>query len=228
MSPTFLALASFALIVLAYLIGSISFAVVVSRVMGLKDPRSYGSKNPGATNVLRTGNKAAAALTLAGDAAKGWFAVWLATAAAREWGLPAGVIGLAGVAVFLGHLYSLFLKFKGGKGVATALGVLLAFQPWLAVASVATWVIVAFATRYSSLAAIVAAIFAPVYYLFGGGIAWRFSGLLCLCIIVISVLLCFRHQANIARLMAGKEGRIGGANDQPPPSGTPRRRKGRR
>src|SRR5690554_5517946 len=209
MSTTSMALAGFALVVLAYVIGSISFAVVVSRVMGLKDPRSYGSKNPGATNVLRTGNKAAAALTLAGDAAKGWFAVWLATAAAREWGLPAGVIGLAGVAVFLGHLYPLFLKFKGGKGVATALGVLLAFQPWLAVASVATWVIVAFATRYSSLAAIVAAIFAPVYYLFGGGIAWRFDGFICLSIVVICVLLCFRHQANISRLLAGKEDRIG-------------------
>lgn len=230
MSTTSMALAGFALVVLAYVIGSISFAVVVSRVMGLKDPRSYGSKNPGATNVLRTGNKAAAALTLLGDAAKGWFAVWLATVATREWGLPAYWIGLAGIAVFLGHLFPLFLKFKGGKGVATALGVLLAFQPWLALASVATWIIVAFATRYSSLAAVVAAIFAPLYYLFGGGVAWRFSGFLCLCIIVISVLLCFRHQANIARLMAGKEGRIGGAgNDKNSPAGTPqRRRAGRR
>lgn len=228
MSSISLALAGSALIVLAYVIGSIPFAVVVSRLMGLKDPRSYGSKNPGATNVLRTGNKAAAALTLIGDAAKGWFAVWLTAMFAREWGLPAYVIGLAGVAVFLGHLYPLFLKFKGGKGVATALGVLLAFEPWLAVASVATWVIVAFATRYSSLAAIIAAIFAPLYYLFGGGIAWRFNGFWCFCIIVISVLLCFRHQANIARLMAGKEGRIGKTNDKHPSARTPRQKAGRK
>src|SRR5690606_37286528 len=117
-----------------------------------------------------------------------------------HWGLPGYAIGLAGVAVFLGHLYPLFLKFKGGKGVATALGVLLGFQPWLAVATVATWLIVAFATRYSSLAAIVAAIFAPLYYLFGGNVAWRFEGVICLAIVVISVLLCYRHQANIARL----------------------------
>src|SRR5690606_216578 len=184
-------------------------AVVVSRVLGLQDPRSYGSKNPGATNVLRTGNRAAAALTLLGDAAKGWAAVWLAALLARQWGLPSYVIGLAGIAVFLGHLYPVFLKFKGGKGVATALGVILAFQPWLACATVATWLIVAFATRYSSLAAIVAAIFTPLYYLFGGNIAWRFDGFTCLAIVVISVLLCYRHQANIARLLAGKEDRIG-------------------
>ena len=228
MSPIFLAAASFALVVLAYVVGSIPFAVVVSRVMGLKDPRSYGSGNPGATNVLRTGNKAAAALTLLGDAAKGWFAVWLTTLAVREWALPSYVIGFAGIAVFLGHLYPLFLKFKGGKGVATALGVLLAFQPWLALASVATWIIVAFATRYSSLAAIVAAVFAPLYYLFGGGIAWRFNGFLCLCIIVISALLCFKHQANIARLLAGKEGRIGAANEKNASSARPRRKTGRR
>lgn len=224
MSSTSLVLATFALLVLAYLLGSVSFAVVVSRAMGLKDPRSYGSKNPGATNVLRTGNRAAAALTLLGDAAKGWLAVWLATLAAREWGLPGYVVGLAGIAVFLGHLYPVFLKFKGGKGVATALGVLLAFQPWLAAATVATWVIVAFATRYSSLAAIIAAIFAPLYYLFGGGIAWRFDGFTCLSIVVISVLLCYRHQANIARLLAGKEDRIGKGRNKEPGAGAPRRK----
>jgi len=226
MSPSFLALAVLVLIALAYLLGSIPFAVVVSRVMGLQDPRSYGSKNPGATNVLRTGNRAAAALTLLGDAAKGWAAVWLAALLARQWGLPSYVIGLAGIAVFLGHLYPLFLKFKGGKGVATALGVILAFQPWLACATVATWLIVAFATRYSSLAAIVAAIFTPLYYLFGGNIAWRFDGFTCLAIVVISVLLCYRHQANIARLLAGKEDRIG--KDKGPAGPRPRKHGGKR
>lgn len=226
MSSSFLALAVLVLIALAYLLGSIPFAVVVSRVMGLQDPRSYGSKNPGATNVLRTGNRAAAALTLLGDAAKGWAAVWLAALLARQWGLPSYVIGLAGIAVFLGHLYPLFLKFKGGKGVATALGVILAFQPWLACATVATWLIVAFATRYSSLAAIVAAIFTPLYYLFGGNIAWRFDGFTCLAIVVISVLLCYRHQANIARLLAGKEDRIG--KDKGPAGPRPRKHGGKR
>ncbi|TFL11244.1 glycerol-3-phosphate 1-O-acyltransferase PlsY [Pusillimonas caeni] len=226
MSSSFLALAVLVLIALAYLLGSIPFAVVVSRVMGLQDPRSYGSKNPGATNVLRTGNRAAAALTLLGDAAKGWAAVWLAALLARQWGLPSYVIGLAGIAVFLGHLYPVFLKFKGGKGVATALGVILAFQPWLACATVATWLIVAFATRYSSLAAIVAAIFTPLYYLFGGNIAWRFDGFTCLAIVVISVLLCYRHQANIARLLAGKEDRIG--KDKGPAGPRPRKHGGKR
>ena len=159
-----------ALILLAYLIGSVPFAVVVSKLMGLQDPRSYGSKNPGATNVLRTGNKTAAALTLLGDAAKGWFAVWLAEKLApgiAPWPLAAVV-----VAAFLGHLYPIFLGFKGGKGVATALGVLVAIQPWLAVATAATWLIIAIFFRYSSLASLVAAFFAPVYYVFGSGMAW--------------------------------------------------------
>lgn len=223
MSSPFIVLFSLGVIVAAYLLGSIPFAVVVSRFMGLKDPRSYGSKNPGATNVLRTGNRKAAALTLLGDAAKGWIAVLLAGFAIREWGLPGYVLGLAGIAVFLGHLFPLFLRFKGGKGVATALGVLLAFEPWLACATVATWLIVAFATRYSSLAAVVAAIFAPMYYLFGGGIAWRFNGFTCFAIIVISVLLCYRHQANIARLIAGKEDRIGKNKASPDNSALNRR-----
>lgn len=231
MSSSFTALTLLVLIALAYVLGSIPFAVIVSRIMGLQDPRSYGSKNPGATNVLRSGNRAAAALTLLGDAAKGWAAVWLAALAASAWGLPGYAVGLAGIAVFLGHLYPLFLRFKGGKGVATALGVLLAFQPWLAVATVATWLIVAFATKYSSLAAIVAAIFAPLYYLFGGNIAWRFDGFTCLSIVVISVLLCYRHQANIARLLAGTEDRIGKKNKGPgdkSAAGAPRRKTGGR
>lgn len=225
MSPLYIAFVSIALIAFAYLLGSVSFAVVVSRVMGLQDPRSYGSKNPGATNVLRTGNRYAAALTLLGDAAKGWVAVRLAAMAVMAWGLPGYLVGLAGIAVFLGHVYPIFLKFKGGKGVATALGVLLGFQPWLGLATVATWLIVAFATRYSSLAAIVAAIFAPLYYLFGGNIAWRFDGFTCFAIVVIAVILCFRHQANIARLLAGKEDRIGKSKNAAAPNAKPRKKR---
>ena len=202
-------LAAAALVVLAYLIGSVPFAVVVSRLMGLQDPRTYGSRNPGATNVLRTGNKAAAALTLAGDAAKGWFAVWLAQYLAGDLGLTSRAIALVALAVFLGHLYPVFLRFAGGKGVATALGVLLALQPLLALAVVATWLAVAVFLRYSSLAAIVAALFAPVYYVFGSGVAWYASPPLGVAIGVISLLLIYRHRANIARLVQGTESRIG-------------------
>ncbi|OZI49763.1 glycerol-3-phosphate 1-O-acyltransferase PlsY [Bordetella genomosp. 4] len=195
------------LIALAYLIGSIPFAVVVSKLMGLQDPRSYGSKNPGATNVLRTGNKAAAALTLLGDAAKGWFALWLAQTLAP--GLPWTIYALVALAVFLGHLYPVFLGFKGGKGVATALGILLAIHPGLALATAATWVIIAVFTRYSSLAALVAAFFAPVYYLFGSGVAWYAQGPVGIALAIISLLLFYRHRANIGRLLSGKESRIG-------------------
>jgi len=196
----------FALILLAYLIGSVPFAVVVSRVMRLQDPRRYGSGNPGATNVLRSGNKGAAALTLLGDTAKGWLAVWLAYAAAMD---ERGV-ALAAVAVFLGHVYPVFLRFQGGKGVATALGVLLALQPWLGVATALTWLMVAVFLRYSSLAAIVAAVFAVVFYVFGSGVAWRGSGPLGVAIGVISLTLIYRHRANLARLMQGTEPKIGG------------------
>ncbi|MBO1112935.1 glycerol-3-phosphate 1-O-acyltransferase PlsY [Bordetella petrii] len=198
---------SAALIALAYLIGSIPFAVVVSKVMGLQDPRSYGSKNPGATNVLRTGNKAAAALTLLGDAAKGWFALWLAQLLAP--GLSWTVFALVALAAFLGHLYPVFLGFKGGKGVATALGILLAVHPGLALATVATWVIIAVFSRYSSLAALVAAFFAPVYYLFGSGVAWYAQAPVGVALAIITLLLFYRHRANIARLLAGTESRIG-------------------
>lgn len=196
-------------VLIAYVLGSIPFAVVVSRLMGLQDPRTFGSGNPGATNVLRTGNKFAAALTLLGDAAKGWFAVWLVLRLTAHFDLPDLVVGLSAIAVFLGHVYPLFLRFKGGKGVATALGVLLALQPWLALATAATWFIVAYASRYSSLASIVAAVFAPLYYLFGDNIAWEFSATLCIAIALISVLLIYRHKLNIARLLAGTESRIG-------------------
>lgn len=208
--PSLLSLSSTVIALIAgYLIGSISFAVLVSQTMGLKDPRTVGSGNPGATNVLRSGNKLAAILTLLGDATKGWIAVMLAAWAWQHDLLPESAIALTGLAAFLGHVYSLFLRFKGGKGVATALGVLLALQPWLALATVVTWLIVAYVTRYSSLAAIIAAIFAPFYYILGGNIAWRMDQSTALVIVVISVVLLYRHNANISRLLAGKEGRIG-------------------
>lgn len=196
-----------ALVLLAYLIGSVPFAVVVSKLMGLQDPRSYGSGNPGATNVLRTGNKTAAALTLLGDAAKGWFAVWLAEQLAP--GITPVALACVVVAAFLGHLYPIFLGFKGGKGVATALGVLVAIQPWLAVATAATWLIIAVFFRYSSLSSLVAAFFAPAYYLIGGGIAWPLSRMALVAIIVMSLLLIWRHRENIRRLAAGTESKLG-------------------
>lgn len=204
-------------VIVAYIVGSISFAVVVSRSMGLDDPRTFGSKNPGATNVLRTGNKTAAILTLIGDAAKGWFAVWMAMYLADLFQLPLLIVGLAAIAVFLGHVYPLFLGFKGGKGVATALGVLLALQPGLALATIGTWLIVAYASRYSSLASIISAVFAPIYYIFGGNIAWEFSPTLCLAIVVISAFLIYRHRLNISRLVRGKESHIGASSGHAKP-----------
>ncbi len=194
-----------ALIALAYLIGSVPFAVVVSRLYGLQDPRSYGSGNPGATNVLRSGNKWAAALTLLGDAAKGWFAVWLVA----RLGASIPVVALSAVAVFLGHLYPVFLKFKGGKGVATALGVMIAIQPLMAVAAMLTWLIIAIFFRYSSLAAIICAIFAPFYYVFGGNLAWTAYLPMTMALVIIALFLIYRHHANIRRLLAGTEPRIG-------------------
>jgi len=202
-------LLSLAVILLAYLIGSVSFAVLVSRLMGLQDPRQFGSKNPGATNVLRSGNKTAAALTLLGDAIKGTLAVWLTRLLVEAQALPTAVIAIAAVAVFLGHLFPLFLRFKGGKGVATALGVLFALSPWLGLASAATWLIVAYATRYSSLSAIITALFAPMYHLFGAGVAWERSPATTLALAVVAALLIARHGANIQRLLKGKESRIG-------------------
>lgn len=190
--------------VAAYLIGSISFAVVVSRAMGLADPRTYGSGNPGATNVLRSGNKKAAIFTLLGDAAKGWFAVWLAQRLAPQFSVGDTGIALVTVAVFLGHLYPVFHRFVGGKGVATAAGVLLALNPWLGLATLATWIIIAGFFRYSSLAALVSALFAPFYYVLLFGFDWIAGA-----IAVMSVLLIARHRANITKLLAGKESRIG-------------------
>lgn len=195
--------------VVAYLIGSLSFAVVVSRVMGLSDPRTYGSKNPGATNVLRSGNRKAAALTLFLDAFKGWLPVWWVLTYGGAWGLDAGVVALVGLAAFLGHLFPVFFRFKGGKGVATAAGVLLAYDPWLGLAVLLTWVAVAMGFRYSSLAAIVASLAAPFLYLMGDGLAWEADGAIGLSMAVMSVLLWWRHAENIRRLLAGKETRIG-------------------
>jgi acyl phosphate:glycerol-3-phosphate acyltransferase len=188
----------------AYLIGSISFAVVVSRAMGLADPRSYGSGNPGATNVLRTGNKLAAILTLLGDAFKGWLPVWLVVHFGARFGLDGTAIALAAIAVFLGHLYPVFFRFQGGKGVATAAGVLLAIHPALGVATLLTWLIIAFFFRYSSLAALVAAVFAPFFQVFLFGPS-RIS----LAVAAMSALLIWRHRGNISKLLNGQESRIG-------------------
>lgn len=188
----------------AYLIGSISFAVVVSKLFGLSDPRTYGSKNPGATNVLRSGNKAAAILTLLGDGAKGWLAVWLTMRFGPEYGVGDAGVALAAVAVFAGHLWPVFFRFVGGKGVATALGVLLGLNVWLGLATLATWLIVAYAFRYSSFAALVASVFAPFYY----GLLFGFDQML-LAVLVMSGLLVYRHRQNIANLLAGKESKIG-------------------
>lgn len=207
---------SVAAVAIAYLIGSVSFALVVSRVMGLDDPRTYGSGNPGATNVLRSGSKAAAILTLLGDAFKGWVAVWLVQTYAQRFGWGDTTIALAALAVFLGHLYPVFFRFKGGKGVATALGVLLGLEPWLGVATLATWLIVAVFFRYSSLAAVVAAVFAPLYYLFGHGVAWTADTRIGTAIGLMTLFLLYRHRNNIAKLLAGKESRIGGK--KPPPT----------
>ena len=191
-------------VVLAYLLGSISFAVLVSKFMGLNDPRSYGSGNPGATNVLRTGNRTAAALTLVGDAGKGALAVVLARLAADRFGFTDTTLAAVGLAAFVGHLFPVFHGFKGGKGVATAAGMLLALAPWLGLATLATWVAVAVFLRYSSLAAIVAAIFAPLFYL----LMARADAVFVM-IAIMAALLLWRHQGNIAKLIAGTESRIG-------------------
>ena len=193
----------------AYLIGSLSFAVIVSRALGLADPRSYGSGNPGATNVLRSGSKAAAIVTLLLDAAKGWLPVMLIKWFGPAYGLGEGAQALAGLAAFLGHLYPVFFGFKGGKGVATALGVLLAFEPLLAGATLATFVIIVLFFRYVSLASIVAAVFAPAYYLLGDGVAWAASGAKVLAMTAMALLLIYRHRENIRRLLAGTESRLG-------------------
>ncbi len=206
MNHTFAALLA---ILAAYLLGSIAFAVVVSRFMGLPDPRSFGSGNPGATNVLRSGSKLAAALTLLLDAFKGWLPVCLASWGAEAGWLAPAAVPLVAVAVFLGHLYPVFFQFKGGKGVATAAGILLAINPWLGLATVATWLIVASFTRYSSLAALSAAVFAPLYDWLGRGLVWKGDIAMLLAVIVISLFVVWRHRRNVRHLLRGTESRIG-------------------
>ncbi len=197
-------------IILAYLIGSLSFAVIVSWAMGLPDPHTYGSGNPGATNVLRTGKKLAALLTLLGDAAKGWFAVWMAQRYAGEFELSSGTIAGVAMAVFLGHLFPVFFRFLGGKGVATVLGILLAISGWLGLATLVTWLIIAVFFRYSSLAAIVASVFAPLYCFFLFGMSAALPA-----VILMSALLVWRHKENIRKLANGTESKIG-AKKAPP------------
>ncbi len=188
----------------AYLIGSLSFAVIVSRAMGLNDPRTYGSGNPGATNVLRSGNKIAALLTLFFDALKGFVPVVLVDQFGSRFGLSEGTVALVALAAFLGHLWPAFFRFQGGKGVATAAGVLLGLNPWLGLATVVTWVIIAAFSRYSSLAAIVAAVFAPFYQL----LIWG-SGPAAVSVAVMGLLLVWRHSANIQKLLKGTESTLG-------------------
>jgi glycerol-3-phosphate acyltransferase PlsY len=191
-------------ILAGYLIGSVSFAVIFSRLMGLADPRSYGSGNPGATNVLRSGNKAAAILTLVFDALKGYVPVWLVLAFGARFGLGENEAAFAGLAAFVGHLWPVFFKFKGGKGVATAAGVLMAVNPWLAVATLASFAIIVAFTRFVSLGSIVAAAFAPFYQ----ALLWGMDPAL-LAIAVMSLLLIWRHEGNIKKLLAGTESRLG-------------------
>lgn len=195
--------------VAAYLIGSLSFAVIVSRIMGLHDPRTYGSGNPGATNVLRSGNKIAAAMTLLLDAIKGWAPVALIKWLATNYDLHEGTLALVAIAAFLGHLFPVFFRFQGGKGVATALGVLLGLSGWLALIVLLTWLMVAFTTRYSSLAALLAAMLAPVYYVLFDGNLWETEKPILAAIVAMSALLIWRHAANISRLLKGQESRIG-------------------
>jgi acyl phosphate:glycerol-3-phosphate acyltransferase len=208
---------SFAAVVLAYLVGSLSFAVIISRTMGLADPRSYGSKNPGATNVLRSGNKAAAVLTLMFDALKGFVPVWLAQTYGPDFNLGERTIALVGLAAFLGHLWPVFFRFVGGKGVATAAGVLLAFNPVLGLATLATWVIIAAFFRYSSLASLVSAAFAPLYQL----LIWGAQPVL-LAIATMCLLLAWRHAGNVTKLLAGTESKLG---QKTPPGGAPATKK---
>jgi glycerol-3-phosphate acyltransferase PlsY len=197
----------------AYLIGSLSFAVIVSRVMGLDDPRTYGSQNPGATNVLRSGNKKAAIATLLCDALKGYFPVLLVKWFGPDFGLDDRAVAWVAISAFIGHLWPVFFSFKGGKGVATAAGILFGVEPLLGLATLSTWVIVAFFFRYSSVAALAASLFAPAYYLFGDQLAWQTSQAELLALVVMSALLLMRHKDNITRLVSGQETKIGAKKD---------------
>ncbi len=200
---------TFLAILFAYLLGSLTFAVFVCRLLGLPDPRSYGSNNPGASNVLRSGSKLAAILTLLLDALKGFFPVLLVKIYGEPLGLGSGTVALVGLAAFFGHLYPVFFQFKGGKGVATAAGVIFAISWPLGLATLGTWLMVAVFFRYSSLAALVSAVFVPVFYLFGHGVVWQAETPLTLSLVVISVMLIYAHRENIARLIKGTESKLG-------------------
>ena len=210
---------SYIVLLVAYLTGSLSFAVIVSRVMGLSDPRSYGSKNPGATNVLRSGNKLAALLTLLLDALKGYVPVALVQQYGARLGFADTTIAFVGFSAFLGHLFPVFFRFQGGKGVATAAGVLLAFEPLLGLATLVTWVVIAALFRYSSLASVVAALLAPFFTLL-----FFDRPVLAMAVSAMGLLLIWRHWRNLANLIAGKESRLGEKADQTEPDPKRRRR----
>ncbi len=199
---------STAAVVLAYLLGSLSFAVIVSRLMGLKDPRSYGSHNPGATNVLRSGNKKAAVATLLLDGLKGWLPVVLVKWFGKDYGLEDGAMAAVAFAAFLGHLFPIFFKYQGGKGVATAAGALLGIDWLLGLATLVTWLIIAYFTRYSSVASMASAAFAPLFYLFGDRSVWYTERSVLLAIFMIGLLLVIRHRENINKLILGKESKL--------------------
>lgn len=209
--------ASFALwmpvltVIAAYLLGSIAFAILVSRAMGLSDPRTFGSRNPGATNVLRSGKRSAAVATLVLDALKGYAPVVLMLQMASAWGVAGTAsewAALAGLAAFLGHLYPVFFRFKGGKGVATAVGVLFGLEPTLGLACLGTFLILVYFSRFVSLASVVAAVFAPFYWLFGHGVAWQAGAASTACLTVMSLMLIWRHRENLQRIMKGTESKL--------------------
>jgi acyl phosphate:glycerol-3-phosphate acyltransferase len=193
----------------AYLIGSLSFAVIVSRLMGLSDPRSYGSKNPGATNVLRSGNKVAAVLTLLLDAVKGWLPVAWVQWQGAAFGLGDTAVALVGLAAFLGHLFPVFFRFKGGKGVATAAGVLFGVHWALGLTVLLSWLLVAYFTRYSSLSALIGALATPLIYLLGNRAVWYTDPAVTAMLVAMSALLIWRHRQNIGKLLKGQESKIG-------------------
>ena len=199
----------------AYFVGSLAFAVIVSRVMGLSDPRTFGSKNPGATNVLRSGSKAAAIVTLLLDACKGLVPVLLVKAYGEPYGLGDGTVALVALAAFLGHLWPVFFHFQGGKGVATFIGAVFGIHWLLGIATGLTWIIIAFFFRYSSLASLVAAVFAPVYYLLGNRIQWYADAAIALALAAMAGLLFYRHRENIGRLLKGTESKLGAKKAAP-------------
>jgi glycerol-3-phosphate acyltransferase PlsY len=198
-----------AAVLAAYLIGSLSFAVIISRIMGLSDPRSYGSKNPGATNVLRSGNKAAAVLTLVFDALKGFVPMAWVQWQGADYGLGDGALAAVGFAAFIGHLYPVFFRFQGGKGVATAAGVLFGVHALLGLGVLLCWLLVAYFTRYSSLSALLSALAAPLIYVLGDRGPWYSDRAILMMLVVMSALLIWRHRLNIAKLMRGEESKIG-------------------